>query len=102
VVLPYSRTERLDFSGVLATALAFAKPSVVSDVGGLGEVAATGAAELVPPDDPGALGDVLRGLIADPARRSSLSAGARQAAAGPYSWQDAARRALQLYQELAR
>jgi len=34
VVLPYRGTERLDFSGVLATALAFAKPTVVSDVGG--------------------------------------------------------------------
>ena len=30
VVLPYSRTERLDQSGVLATALAFAKPTVLS------------------------------------------------------------------------
>ena len=40
VVLPYSRTERFDSSGVLATALAFGKPTVVSDVGGFGEVAA--------------------------------------------------------------
>ncbi len=30
VVLPYSRTERFDQSGVLATALAFAKPTVLS------------------------------------------------------------------------
>ena len=52
VVLPYSRTERFDQSGVLATALAFAKPTVLSDVGGFGEVAAQGAAVLVPPDDP--------------------------------------------------
>ena len=44
VVLPYSRTERLDQSGVLATALAFAKPTVLSDVGGFSEVAAQGAA----------------------------------------------------------
>ena len=49
VVLPYSRTERLDWSGVLATALAFGKPIVVSDVGGFGEVAAAGAARLVAP-----------------------------------------------------
>ena len=51
VVLPYSRTERFDQSGVLATALAFAKPVVLSDVGGFGEVAATGAAGLVAPGD---------------------------------------------------
>ena len=42
VVLPYSRTERFDQSGVLATALAFAKPVVVSDIGGFGEVAELG------------------------------------------------------------
>ena len=48
-MLPYSRTERFDPSGVLATALAFGKPTVVSDVGGFGEVAAAGAARLVPP-----------------------------------------------------
>ena len=42
VVLPYSRTERFDQSGVLATALAFGKASVLSDVGGFSEVAAAG------------------------------------------------------------
>ena len=35
VVLPYSRTERFDQSGVLATALAFGKPIVLSDIGSL-------------------------------------------------------------------
>ena len=49
VVLPYVETERLDFSGVLATALAFGKPSVLTDVGGFREVADAGAARLVPP-----------------------------------------------------
>ena len=52
VVLPYSRTERFDQSGVLATALAFGKPVVLSDVGGFAEVAAAGAARLVAPGDP--------------------------------------------------
>src|SRR5205807_5128081 len=63
VVLPYSRTERLDFSGVLATALGFGKPTVLTDVGGLGEVAAAGAARLVPPDDPPALAGAMAQLI---------------------------------------
>ena len=49
VVLPYTRTERFDMSGVLATALAFGKPIVLSDIGGFGEVAATGAARLSRP-----------------------------------------------------
>ena len=55
VVLPYTRTDRFDQSGVLATALAFVTPMVLSDVGGFGEVAATGAGLLVPPGDAAAL-----------------------------------------------
>lgn len=100
VVLPYLETERFDFSGVLATALAFGKPAVVSDVGGFSEVAAAGAARLVPPGDPAALREALGALIADPAARERLALGARAAAAGPYSWSEAARQTLVLYREL--
>ena len=100
VVLPYSRTERFDQSGVLATALAFGKPTVVSDVGGLGEVAAAGAARLVAPNDPGALHDELERLLNDSREREELAAGALAAASGPYSWQEAAGRTLALYREL--
>ena len=100
VVLPYSRTERFDQSGVLATALAFGKPTVVSDVGGFGEVAAAGAARLVPPNDPGALHDALERLLADPQEREGLAWGALAAASGPYSWQEAAGQTLALYREL--
>ncbi|HWC86584.1 MAG TPA: glycosyltransferase family 4 protein [Solirubrobacteraceae bacterium] len=102
VVLPYSRTERLDFSGVLATALAFGKAVVVSDVGGFGEVAGTGAALLVPPDDRTALTEALAGLIADSGVRARLGAAAAAAAAGTYSWDEAARRTLALYRTLRR
>jgi glycosyltransferase involved in cell wall biosynthesis len=101
VVLPYSRTERIDFSGVLATALAFGKAIVLSDVGGFGEVAGTGAARLVPPDDPGALRDALAGLLGDPVERERLERAAAEAAAGPYSWTEAARETLALYRELS-
>jgi glycosyltransferase involved in cell wall biosynthesis len=97
VVLPYSRTERFDQSGVLATALAFAKPVVLTDIGGFGEVAATGAARLVPRDEAGALRDALRELIADPAARERLAQAARRAAAGQFSWDEAARKTLELY-----
>ena len=100
VVLPYSRTERFDQSGVLATALAFGKPTVLSDVGGFGEVAAAGAARLVPPGDVGALHEALSGLLGDPQEREGLAWGALTAASGPYSWQEAARQTLALYREL--
>ena len=100
VVLPYVQTERLDFSGVLATALAFGKPAVVTDVGGFREVADAGAARLVAPGDPDALAGALRGLLSDPGARERLAEGARAAAAGPYSWERAAEQTLALYREL--
>jgi glycosyltransferase involved in cell wall biosynthesis len=100
-VLPYSRTERFDQSGVLATALAFSKPTVLTDVGGFGEVAATGAARLVAPGDADALADALTGLLADSAERERMAAAAAAAAAGPYSWDEAARRTLAVYGALS-
>jgi glycosyltransferase involved in cell wall biosynthesis len=101
VVLPYSRTERFDQSGVLATALAFAKPVVLSDVGGLREVAATGAGVLVEPGDVESLAAALGRLLGDEAERVRLAKAAREAAAGPYSWDEAARRTLDVYRGLA-
>jgi glycosyltransferase involved in cell wall biosynthesis len=100
VVLPYSRTERLDFSGVLATALAFGKPAVISDVGGFSEVASTGAARLVPPGDGSALAAALHELLTDQAARARMATAARAAADGPYSWDEAARHTLSLYRSL--
>ena len=100
VVLPYSRTDRFDQSGVLATALAFAKPVVLSDVGGFGEVAATGAGVLVEPGDVGSLSAALRRVLGDEGERSRLAEAARAAAAGPYSWDEAARRTLDVYRGL--
>jgi glycosyltransferase involved in cell wall biosynthesis len=100
VALPYARTERFDFSGVLATALAFGKPTVISDIGGFGEVAAAGAARLVAPDDPGALRTALESLLNDQQAREGLAWGALTAAKGAYSWEAAANETLALYRDL--
>ena len=89
VVLPY---RDIDQSGVLFTALAFGRPLLLTDVGGFLEIAAAGAAELVPPGDPAALHEALTGLLADPARRERLAAGARDAAATTYAWDAIAER----------
>jgi glycosyltransferase involved in cell wall biosynthesis len=99
VVLPYRDAEQ---SGVLYTGLAFGKPLVLSSVGGFPEVAATGAARLVPPEDPDALAATLSELTAEPEVRERLSAAALAAAAGPYSWDAIARQTLTLYEELTR
>lgn len=100
IALPYLSTDRFDFSGVLATALAFAKPAVISDVGGFNEVAQAGAARLVPPGDAELLATALGTLLTDQQQRERLADGARAAAQGPYSWDTAARRTLELYREV--
>jgi glycosyltransferase involved in cell wall biosynthesis len=98
VVLPYRRTERFDQSGVLFTALAFGKAVVLTDIGGFGEVAAAGAARMVAPDDPEALAAALTSLLDDQQARSALERAASAAASGAYSWDEAARRTLHLYE----
>ncbi len=97
VVLPY---RQIDQSGVLFTALAFGKPLLLSAVGGFPEVAATGAAELVPPGDVAAWHGALARLLADSSARARLASAARAAAAGPYAWEGIAKRTLSLYAEL--
>jgi glycosyltransferase involved in cell wall biosynthesis len=97
VVLPY---REIDQSGVLFTALAFAKPLLLSDVGGFPEIAAAGAARTVPAGDARALHDALEGLLADGPARAAMATRARELAAGEYSWPSVARRTLALYASL--
>ena len=97
VVAPYREIEQ---SGVIATALAFGAPLLVSDVGGFGEVAAAGAARLVPAGDSEQLGAALAALLADAGERERLSAAARSLAAGPWSWRAVAERTRALYASL--
>jgi glycosyltransferase involved in cell wall biosynthesis len=86
---------------VLYTALAFGKPIVASAVGGFPEVLGEhGAGRLVPPGDPGALAAALQELLGDDAERERLGAAAAAAAAGPYSWDEVAKRTLALYERL--
>ena len=97
VVLPYLEIEQ---SGVAFTALGAGRPLLVSDVGGLGELAQCGAARLVPPGDAQALHNQMRGLLAAPEELRAMSAAARAAAEGPYRWDSIARRTLDLYASL--
>lgn len=97
LVLPYLDAEH---SGVLYTGLAFGKPMVLSAVGGFPEVAEAGAARLVPPGDTPALAAAMEELVGDETARRDLGAAATHAAAGPFSWDEAARRTIDLYREL--
>jgi glycosyltransferase involved in cell wall biosynthesis len=95
VVLPY---REIDQSGVLYTALAFRRPLLVTRVGGLPELADRhGAAVVVPPGDEQALGDAMAQLLHDSAELERLAAAAERAVRAEYSWDDIARRHLELY-----
>jgi glycosyltransferase involved in cell wall biosynthesis len=100
VVLPH---RSVDQSGVLYVALAFGKAIVMSAVGGFEEaVQDHGVGRLVPPGDPDGLAAAVSELLEDPAERAELGQRAAAAATGPYSWDEVARRTLQLYEELRR
>jgi glycosyltransferase involved in cell wall biosynthesis len=98
VALPY---REIDQSGVLATALAFGRPLLVSRVGGLAEIADEHAAALaVDPEDPAALAEGLTTLLADAGLRERLASSAAALAAGELSWESVAARTLALYETL--
>lgn len=98
VALPY---RDIDQSGVLYTALAFGKAIVASSVGGFAEVAEDHKALMpVPPGDPIALRSALAALVSDRAARATQESHAAAAAAGPYSWDEAAHLSLALYDDL--
>lgn len=97
IVLPY---REIDQSGVLFTALAFGKPLLLSEVGGFPELAATGAARIVPAGDPEALAHALAHLLDRPDERVQMAACARAAAEGPYSWSTIGHEHLRLYERL--
>lgn len=99
LVLPYTDGEQ---SGVLYTGLAFEKPMVISDVGGLGEVAREhDVATLVEPGNAEGLAAALSELVEDEAARAHLASKARMAARGPFAWDSIAGRTIDLYRELA-
>src|SRR5262249_30322049 len=72
-VLPY---REIDQSGVAFTALGAGLPSLLSDVGGFPELAATGAAATFPAGDAHALSAELRRLLAAPGTLGEMSAAA--------------------------
>lgn len=101
LVLPYLDGEQ---SGVLYTGIAFGKAMVVSDVGGIGEVAREhGLASLVEPGDFDALGQELARLAVEPgapAARRELEERCAAAAQGPFAWPTIAAETMELYREL--
>jgi glycosyltransferase involved in cell wall biosynthesis len=97
VALPYRNIEQ---SGVLYTALAFGRPLVLSSVGGFSEIGERGAARLVPPEDPDALAEAIKELIADPDTAAALAGAAEREASTVSSWDRIAASTMALYRDL--
>ena len=97
VVLPY---RRLDSSGVLATAIGYRRPAVVSDVGSLGEIVREfGAGLVVPPGDEAALAAACSSLLGDNEALERAYEGAAKAATS-LTWDAAAQEHERVYEEI--
>jgi glycosyltransferase involved in cell wall biosynthesis len=100
VVLP-SSIEGLPV--VLPEAMARARPVVATPVGGTAELVTDGETGLlVPPGDPDALADAIRGLLADPELRRRMGEAGRRRVAERFSAEAMTRRILEIYDEVAR
>jgi glycosyltransferase involved in cell wall biosynthesis len=98
VVLPY---RRLDASGVLATAIGYRRPVVVTDVGSLGEIVRDfRAGEVVPVEDATALAEACTRLLR-PRTLAAAREGAERAAQ-QLTWERSAAQHDRLYREARR
>jgi D-inositol-3-phosphate glycosyltransferase len=90
------------FGIVPLEAMACGVPVVASAVGGQKDSVVHGVTGVhVPPRDPDALADALRGLLADPARRAELGAAGARRARERYGFDRIARATREVYAELA-
>lgn len=94
-VLPYIEASQ---SGVGSRAKGYGRGLVVTDVGGLPELAAGGAGLVVPPRDPVALADALADILLDRDLAERLGAAARATLEAEASWERIAERTLDAYQ----
>jgi phosphatidyl-myo-inositol alpha-mannosyltransferase len=89
------------FGMVLTRAFACATPVVASDIDGYREVMTEEAGVSFPAGDERALADAVAGLLGDERRRAMLGEGARRLAVERYSWDDIARRLVEIYELVA-
>ena len=95
LLLPYTEASQ---SGVLAAAFANGRFVIASAVGGIVDVVEDGVnGLLVPPGDPVALADAIRGASDDPALRQRLREGAQRTAETRLGWAGIAARMLDDY-----
>lgn len=96
VVLPYRQASQ---SGVGSLAKQYARPLVVTSVGGLPELVADGSGLIVPPEDPSRLAKALESVLTDPDLARRLGEAGARTASGAASWQHVAALTAQAYRE---
>jgi starch synthase len=95
LVLPYVQTSQ---SGVLFTASAVARPSVVTSVGGLPEAVEHERSGLVvSPRDPEALAEAIQRVLNDADLRAAMGRRAQELCSTTFSWRTIARQSGELY-----
>lgn len=97
VVLPYRRITQ---SGVLLSAMAHGRASVVTAVGGLPEVVTENTGWVVPPEDPPRLAAAIVEALSDRAKSLEKGAAAREDVNTRYSWRQIAQQTHDLYQSV--
>ncbi|OGO01576.1 MAG: hypothetical protein A2Y59_04450, partial [Chloroflexi bacterium RBG_13_52_14] len=84
-----------------AEAMSCGTPVIATRAGALPEVVGDDdAGVLVPPEDPVALANAIKRLLADRALRQKMGQMARKRIEQRFSWEDAARRTLKIYEEV--
>ncbi|HEX8752626.1 MAG TPA: glycosyltransferase family 4 protein [Solirubrobacterales bacterium] len=97
VVLPYRQASQ---SGVGSLVKPYARPLVVTEVGGLPELVADGSGLAVPAGDPAALAAALRSVLTDHGLAERLGGVGAATAAREGSWDAVAVRTLGAYRDL--
>jgi phosphatidylinositol alpha-mannosyltransferase len=90
------------FGMVLTRAFACATPVVASDIDGYREVMTEEAGVSFPAGDEHALTTAVAGVLEDEPRRAALGESARRTAIERYSWDDIARRLVDIYERAVR
>jgi len=84
-----------------AEAMSCGTPVIATNAGALPEIVGDdGAGILVPPGDPPAMAEAIKRLLADDALRKQMGITARKRIEESFSWEVAARKTLQVYEEV--
>lgn len=98
VILPY---EEIDHSGIIHLAYSFGRPVIAADVGDFAEMVEDGkSGYLLNENTPQCLAEAMLGAFSDRDRLEEMGAYARHLSETKYSWRNAARHTMSVYEEV--